>query len=378
MRTAQCRLPIDVRLRHRHDSRLRISRAGRRQGFTIIELIVVMAVISVLLALTLPAIGRARQAARRTQCQNNLRNLALGLTSFDTANQRLPASGYIFEIHGFVKKHHSWAISVLPYIGEQPLADAWNLRRPIDSPVNAPLTLARIPVFICPSDITRSPKVGGGGDQSYVVNGGVGYTTMMNDVRDCAVDPSGNILDLNGNGVECPPDPETDGTPSDRDYFKDLGLFFLENWNRGGTLRHYTLADIGDGLSQTFMVTENVRTGYDPDHADSTFASPDPRLCAFYIGSPCRDGNCSAGNVNYNRCNAGSAKINSGLESAEGVSPVPNSFHDGGVNMAYADGRVSFLSESVDGAVYAALASMRGSRLQKSPLAQVIVSDLDY
>jgi prepilin-type N-terminal cleavage/methylation domain-containing protein len=245
MRFAQCRLPIDVRLRHRHVSRLRphhrISGAGRRQGFTIIELIVVMAVISVLLALTLPAIGRARQAARRMQCQNNLRNLALGLTSFDTANQRLPASGYIFEIHGFVKKHHSWAISLLPYIGEEVLAGEWNLRRPIDSPVNAPLTLARIPVFICPSDITRSPKVGGGGDQSYVVNGGVGYTTMMNGVRDCAIDPAGNILDLNGNGVECPPDSKTDGAPSDRDYFKDLGLFFLENWNRGGTLRHYTL-----------------------------------------------------------------------------------------------------------------------------------------
>ena len=78
------------------------------------------------------------------------------------------------------------------------------------------------------------------------------------------------------------------------------------------------------------------------------------------------------------RCNAGSSKINSGLASAEGTSPVPNSFHDGGVNMAYADGHVTFLSETVNGAVYAALASMRGSRLQKSPLAQVIVSDLDF
>jgi len=337
-----------------------------------------MAVISLLVALALPAIGRVRLAARRMQCQSNLRNIALGLTSFDTAQGRLPASGYIYEVHGFVKPHHSWAVSILPYVDEAALAAEWNMRRPVNSPVNAPLTLARIPVYICPSDITRSPKVNGGGDQSYVVNGGVGFTTIFNGVRDCPLDASGIALDLNGNGVECPADPETDGVPSDRDYFKDLGLFFLENWNPGGTIRHYTLADVGDGLSHTFMVTENVRTGYDPDNVDSTFASPDAHLCAFYVGNPCRNSTCSSGNVNFALCNAGASKINSGLQSAEGTSPVPNSFHDGGVNMAYADGHVTFLSETIDGAVYAALASMRGSRLQKSPLAQVIVSDLDF
>jgi prepilin-type processing-associated H-X9-DG protein len=343
-----------------------------------IELIVVIAILSLLMALTLPAIGRARQAARRTQCQNNLRNLALGLTGFDLAQRRLPASGYIFERHGVVRPHHSWGISILPYIDQEPLHSQWNYRRPIDSPVNAPLTMARIPVYLCPSDVTRSPKVGGGGDQSYVVNGGMGYTTMINGVRDCPVDANGVVLDLNGNEVECPSDPEDDGRPSDRDFFKDTGLFFLENWNAGGTVRHYSLSDPGDGLSQTFLVSENVRTGYDPDNANSSFASPDAHLCAFYIGDPCRAGTCSAGNVDYRLCNAGWARINSGLASAEGTSPVPNSFHEGGVNMAYGDGHVSFLSEAVHGAVYAALASMRGLQLRKTPLEQVIVSDMDY
>ena len=349
-----------------------------RRAFTMIELLVVIGVISLLMALSLPAIGRVRQASRRMQCQNNLRNIALGLTSFDGSQGRLPASGYIYEIHGVVKKHHSWGISILPYIDEESLAAEWNFRRPIDSPVNAPLTLSRIPIYLCPSDITRSPKVVGGGDQSYVVNGGLGFTTVVNGVRDCPIDPTGVVLDLNGNEVECPPDPADDGSPSDRDFFKDTGLFFLENWNQGGTVRHYSLSDVGDGLTYTFMATENVRTGYDPDNPLSSFASPDPHLCAFYIGDPCRAGTCSKGNVDYSRCNASWAAINSGLASAEGTSPVPNSFHDGGVNMAYADGRVAFLSETIDGAVYAALASMRGSLLKKSPLAQVIVSDVDY
>lgn len=129
-----------------------------------------------------------------------------------------------------------------------------------------------------------------------------------------------------------------------------------------------------DGTSQTFLVTENVRIGFDPADDRATFADPDPYRSAFYVGNPCRNGNCSSGNVDYSLCNAGEDKINSGLWSEEGRSPVPNSFHPGGVNMAYADGHVTFLSESVDGAVYAALASPQGMLLEGTPLAQVIVS----
>jgi len=349
-----------------------------RGGFTMAEMVVVMALILLLGALLLPAIGRARQVARTTQCQNNLRNITLGITNFEGAQGRLPASGYIYDLDGVGAPYHSWAVSILPYVGGESVAAEWNFNKPITEPVNQPLTLARIPAYICPDDITRSPPRKGGGDQSYVVNGGVGFTARRNDVGDCPIDPRGNVLDLNGNGVACPADPKADGRPSDRDYFKEMGLFFLENWNPGGTVRHYALGDVRDGLTQTFMVTENVRTGYDPAKPEAGFASPNPYLCAFYIGDPCQNGNCSSGNVDYVRCNAGKARINSGLQSAEGSSPVPNSFHDGGVNMAYADGHVTFLSQAINGGVYAALASPVGGRLAKTPLQQVVVSDLDY
>jgi prepilin-type processing-associated H-X9-DG protein len=73
-------------------------------------------------------------------------------------------------------------------------------------------------------------------------------------------------------------------------------------------------------------------------------------------------------------CNAGVNRINGGRASPEGRSPTPNSFHDGGVHMAYADGHVIFLSESIDGAVYAALASPQGLLLDGTPLRQGIVS----
>lgn len=360
------------------NSRTRVTEGAgkRRRGFSLIELLVVIAIIGLLTAISLPAITRARLAAKRMECMNNLRNIALALTNFDVAQGRLPASGNFFDTDDESGLFHSWAVSILPWVDEQSLAGLWDMNKTIIDPVNAPLTKARIPVYVCPVDISAI----GIGDQSYVVNGGVGFTMRRNGVRDCPVSPDGTVLDLNGNGVACPPDPTTDGDPSDRNYYKQMGLFFLENWNPGGTVRHYTLADVRDGLSQTFMVTENVRAGYNPDDNNkfAGFASPMPLLCAFYIGDPCLGGTCSSGNVDYSRCSMGSSRINSGLTSPEGTSPVPNSFHDGGVNMAFADGRVKFLSESINGAVYAALASPGGWRLQKSPLQQVIVSDADY
>jgi prepilin-type N-terminal cleavage/methylation domain-containing protein/prepilin-type processing-associated H-X9-DG protein len=350
----------------------------RRGGFSLIELVVVMAIIGLLAALSLPAIGRARVAAKRTECMNNLRNIAIGLTNFEGAQGRLPASGIYDEYNGVGASFHTWSVSILAWVGQEPLAAKWDLTRPISDPVNAPLTQARIPLYLCPLDVSRSPPKQGGGDQSYVVNGGVGFTVARNKVGDCAIDPNGSALDLNGNGVTCPADPKADGTPSDHKYFKFLGLFFLENLKPTGTIRHYALGDVRDGLSQTFMVTENVRTGYNPGDAAAGFASPNPYLCAFYIGDPCLQGNCTKGNIDYLRSNAGASRINSGLAASEGMSPVPNSFHDGGVNMAYADGHVAFLSEQINGTVYAALASPNGIFLKGTLLEQAVASDGDF
>jgi prepilin-type N-terminal cleavage/methylation domain-containing protein/prepilin-type processing-associated H-X9-DG protein len=355
-----------------------IRRRTLRQGFTLIELLVVTTILAVLLALGLPALSRARQSAKRLECLNNLRNIALAITQFDEVQRRLPASGLIHdpppgEVGGM---HESWAVAILPFLEQTALYNAWDLNKPIDSAINAPLTRKRVPVYLCPIDISRSDDETHQGDLSYVVNGGFGFTIRTgNDVRDCPYSALNGQMDFDGDGNVCSGLPADD---NDRRIFKQTGLFFLENWGGGGTVRHHTLGDVQDGTTQTLLVAENVRTGYNPDSERSGYASSHPYHCAFYVQSPCLNGNCVDGQVDYRRCNSVENGINSGVTKPEGSSSVPNSFHDGGVNVAFADGRVTFLSALIDGAVYAALASPQGMQVRDTPLRQVIVSDGSY
>jgi prepilin-type N-terminal cleavage/methylation domain-containing protein len=359
--------------------------AGRRSGFTIIELIVVMAIVTLLAALTMPAIGQSRQAARRLQCQNNLRNIALGMLHVADVNGRFPASGNFGRdpITDRGLSYRSWVVDILPWIDEGPLAASWNMNLPIDDPANQPLTQNHLPVLVCPADISangdRQPFDVQKGDLSYVVNGGVGFTIRYPDgVRDCPVDPTSTRLDLNGNGIACPADPKTDGSPSDKDYFFRLGLFFTETWKSDVTIRHHRIDDVVDGMSNTIVLSENVRTGFNPPNPLATWASPHPLLTSFYVGNPCLGAKCSKGNVDYARSNSGAAAINAGLPAPENTSPYPSSFHTGGVYFAFGDGRVQFVSQTIAGSVYAALCSPQGTRLAGTPLAQGVSSSGDF
>ncbi len=342
-----------------------------RSGFTIVEMLVSMAIIGVLVSIAVPAIGRARLSMQRTRCVNNLRNVAFAITQYDHLHSRLPASGYYFDPPDQPSQpFHSWAVSILPWVDQGNVFDKWKLEEPITSANNRPLTRSKIPAYTCPLDVSLSGGIGG--DLSYTVNGGVGFTFRNGSgVGDCPMSWQGHVLDLNGDGNTCS---GTVADDKDRTIFKRLGVFFLENWKVGGTKRNHSIADIVDGSSQTFLVTENVRVGYDPTDSIRSFADPHQMRSAFYIGSPCLYGDCNAGGVDYARSNQGTGQINSGLDSPEGTSPVPNSFHVGGVNMAFADAHVQFLSESIEGAVFAALASSQGLLLNGTPLEQTIVS----
>lgn len=353
------------------------SAARRRGGFTILELLVVVAVSATLMALILPAVVQARAAARRAACQNHFKQIGLGLVALTESNGRFPASGTFSPVNpdGFF----SWVVPLLPWIDQDPIAKQWKYDEPFSDPHNWALASQHISVLACPDDITTVP---GRGNLSYVVNGGFGWTEPV----DCLVtlhpfdSPAvwAQPLDLNGNGVVCPSDPASDGAISDRTLLHRSGMFFVENWPIGsGTVRNQRPEHVLDGLSQTILAAENVRAGWDPVFPNSTsWACPEAWRSSFFLSAyVCNGLSCSVGNVDYARANQQSVlpykmeAINAGLSHPEGQSPWPSSYHRGGVQVLFGDGRVVFMSENVNGLVYASLVTPQGSLLP-GPLVQ--------
>ncbi len=133
-----------------------MDRANRR-AFTLIELLVVIAIIGVLIALLLPAVQAAREAARRTQCINNLKQLGLAVHNYESAHNMLPPAGCFKP--GLLAPMPSYSVQarLLPYCEQSPLHDALNY----DIPFNAQVTIAqvRIGMLLCPSEVRDEPKV---------------------------------------------------------------------------------------------------------------------------------------------------------------------------------------------------------------------------
>lgn len=351
---------------HRFSDRLRV------RGFTFVELLVVLVIIVLLLSLGLPAMSRSRQRARILDCSNNLRNINLALIQAATDKERLPACGNF----GKTTMCHSWVLGLLPHLDQGVVYVNWNQDAGLSYPPNQTRAQTSIRVLTCPSDLSVEPDAG---NLSYVVNGGIGFTAQIGGVHDCPVAPFGSKIDFNGNGSTCLSSGLPDGDPSDKDFFFKTGLFFNETWKWNVTVRHHRLDTVVDGLSQTITLAENVRTGYNPsDPNTENWANSNPYRTSFYIGNPCKNDACTAGNVDYGTCNSGKYAINSGLTASEGASPVPNSFHGEGVNMAFGDGRVKFVNQKLDSRVYAALVSPQGMLLENTLLAQPVVSDASY
>ena len=156
-----------------------------RKGFTLVELLVVIAIIGILIGMLLPAVQQVREAARRTQCMNNLRQVALASLNFESANMHFPSAGLTpdsfaanqADVWGggtrspFGRENLSWAYQILPFIEQQNRsnirqnASIWNLRAEDTA----------VPAFSCPSRGNGRFNVAGSGGELWFLTDYAGF-----------------------------------------------------------------------------------------------------------------------------------------------------------------------------------------------------------
>jgi len=129
----------------------------RRSGFTLIELLVVIAIIAILIALLLPAVQQAREAARRTQCRNNMKQIGLALHNYHDNYQRFPADAiWVFQPGAAsLPRHFTWIAAILPYFDQGPLYNQINFSLPLLGQTTSggkTIESTMLPGMLCPSD----------------------------------------------------------------------------------------------------------------------------------------------------------------------------------------------------------------------------------
>jgi len=140
-----------------------------RAGFTLIELLVVIAIIAVLIALLLPAVQMAREAARRTQCRNNLMQLILAVHNYEQSHEVLPPG--VVNPDGPIKNepkgyHFSWMVQILPFIDQNNVHKHFDFNVGVYDPANSTARGVPIATFVCPSEMSPE-QINNAGPSSY-------------------------------------------------------------------------------------------------------------------------------------------------------------------------------------------------------------------
>lgn len=153
---------------------LYVNRALRRTGFTLIELLVVIAIIAILVALLLPAVQQAREAARRSQCKNNLKQIGLAMHNYHDSHSCFPIS-IGWNPNGSTNGAFSDKVMMLPYLDRTPEYNNTNFNLPAFdgsgwNDNNALAQSGRLPIFNCPSQTYFCSQRGGRGNHTYSIN----------------------------------------------------------------------------------------------------------------------------------------------------------------------------------------------------------------
>jgi len=228
-------------------------RLGR--GFTLIELLVVIAIIAVLIALLLPAVQAAREAARRSQCVNNLKQIGLGISNYESANGSYPTGAITWQERPLDCSQTPRAFSlfslILPYMEQQNVYSAINfsvtgggVTQPSGLPggaINRTAFVTQINSFICPSDLPQTPLMPPTSYNGYAQNS---YAGMA------------GTFDIWHWYCGCPATPPFSGSCSGGVEIMSDGVF-SSNWT-------YNVAAVTDGTSNTIFAGEMSRFINDP------------------------------------------------------------------------------------------------------------------
>jgi prepilin-type N-terminal cleavage/methylation domain-containing protein len=321
----------------------------RASGFTLIELLVVIAIIAILIALLLPAVQQAREAARRTQCRNNLKQIGLALHNYMSSHNVLPFGKGASYTGAPIYARWSQHALLLPYFDQAPLYNLINFNLPPDTPgmggviafmpaftspgnINTVPSRTVVPGFFCPSDI--SPSDPWQAQNNYAGNQG-GWLCDRSD-------QPGGANDVSPNEVQ-------------------TGIFYF--------LSKVKPADITDGMSNTAFFSEKIRGQGTPNPKTDMFVMP-PQTSLAATYSTCQAINSMTATpltskwgyswvmgenccTQYNHVSTPNSKTCGGTGFVGTMTNMAmqvsaNSLHTGGVHVMMGDGAVRFVSENID------------------------------
>jgi prepilin-type N-terminal cleavage/methylation domain-containing protein len=332
-------------------------RRWSRIGFTLVELLVVIAIIGILIALLLPAVQAARDAARRSQCVNNLKQIGVALHNYAESKASFPPGTVSDGPCCGTLSLITWPISILPYVERGPLAAQYNYNLPNEHASNAFLRNEIIPAYACPADTVAGqlliPESGPANDlrpqlqyraSSYRGMGGVAWRFASESVPFRRQWDSSDILSSTGAKV-----------PANITSLRGA-LHWIGKVNGVSEYSTVKMRDVRDGLSNTLLVGEYM-TANNPRR--TSFWAYAYTSFALSVSTP--EGRTLI--PDYPKCVS--------LGDSNPCKRAWGSFHAGSViQFVRCDGSVSGISPAINPTVYTSLSTIAGGEADAANLQQ--------